>query len=90
MSTGVYIAAGRRTAFGAFGGKLKSFTAAQVSSDWTQAGCLHAPALATQTHAQVARLVTDLAFTLQLGGFAGKAALADLPDGVKVDHVYFG
>ncbi|KAK4051894.1 hypothetical protein OIV83_002599 [Microbotryomycetes sp. JL201] len=53
-AAGVYIAAGRRTAFGAFGGKLKSFTAAQ------------------------------------LGGFAGKAALADLPEGTKVDQVYFG
>lgn len=29
-SPAVYIAAGRRTAFGAFGGKLKSYTAAQV------------------------------------------------------------
>lgn len=30
-SAAVYIASGRRTAFGAFGGKLKSYTAAQVS-----------------------------------------------------------
>ncbi|KDE07487.1 3-ketoacyl-CoA thiolase [Microbotryum lychnidis-dioicae p1A1 Lamole] len=53
-SPAVYIAAGRRTAFGAFGGKLKSYTAAQ------------------------------------LGGIAGKAALADLPEGTKVDSVHFG
>ncbi|GAA5917628.1 hypothetical protein JCM5296_002148 [Sporobolomyces johnsonii] len=50
----VYIAAAKRTAFGAFGGSLKSFTASQ------------------------------------LGGFAGKAALAELPEGVKVDSVHFG
>ncbi|KAI5481614.1 3-ketoacyl-CoA thiolase, mitochondrial [Pseudohyphozyma bogoriensis] len=49
-----YIAASKRTAFGAFGGKLKSWTAAQ------------------------------------LGGVAGKAALAELPEGVKVDSVHFG
>ncbi|GAA5848243.1 hypothetical protein JCM5353_009022 [Sporobolomyces roseus] len=49
-----YIASAKRTAFGAFGGSLKSFTAAQ------------------------------------LGGFAGKAALAELPQGVKVDSVHFG
>ncbi|GAA5932371.1 thiolase family protein [Sporobolomyces koalae] len=50
----VYIAAAKRTAFGAFGGSLKNFTAAQ------------------------------------LGGHAGKAALAELPQGVKVDSVHFG
>ncbi|GAA5879504.1 hypothetical protein JCM16303_003227 [Sporobolomyces ruberrimus] len=50
----VYIAAAKRTAFGAFGGSLKGFTAAQ------------------------------------LGGIAGKAALAELPQGVKVDSVHFG
>ncbi|GAA5915430.1 hypothetical protein JCM8208_002109 [Rhodotorula glutinis] len=50
----VYIAAGKRTAFGAFGGALKSHTASQ------------------------------------LGGFAGKAALAELPEGTKVDSVIFG
>lgn len=26
----------------------------------------------------------------QLGGFAGKAALAELPEGIKVDSVHFG
>ncbi|GAA5985065.1 hypothetical protein JCM5350_003333 [Sporobolomyces pararoseus] len=50
----VYIAAAKRTAFGAFGGSLKNFTASQ------------------------------------LGGHAGKAALAELPQGVKVDSVHFG
>ncbi|GAA5856319.1 hypothetical protein JCM9279_006421 [Rhodotorula babjevae] len=50
----VYIAAGKRTAFGAFGGALKSHTASQ------------------------------------LGGFAGKAALAELPEGTKVDSIIFG
>ncbi|GAA5949853.1 hypothetical protein JCM21900_004225 [Sporobolomyces salmonicolor] len=50
----VYIAAAKRTAFGAFGGSLKSFTASQ------------------------------------LGGFAGKAALSELPEGIKVDSVHFG
>ncbi|GAA6059824.1 hypothetical protein JCM10212_003736 [Sporobolomyces blumeae] len=50
----VYIAAAKRTAFGAFGGSLKSYTAAQ------------------------------------LGGIAGKAALGELPQGVKVDSVQFG
>ncbi|GAA5925799.1 hypothetical protein JCM3775_001503 [Rhodotorula graminis] len=50
----VYIAAGKRTAFGAFGGALKSHTASQ------------------------------------LGAFAGKAALAELPEGTKVDSVIFG
>lgn len=50
----VYIASAKRTAFGAFGGSLKNFTASQ------------------------------------LGGHAGKAALAQLPEGVKVDSVHFG
>jgi len=54
MSPAVYIAAGKRTAFGAFGGSLKTWTAAQ------------------------------------LGGAAGKAALAQLPEGTKVDSVHFG
>lgn len=49
-----YVVASKRTAFGSFGGKLKSYTAAQ------------------------------------LGGIAGKAALAELPDGIKVDSVHFG
>lgn len=50
----VFIAASKRTAFGAFGGSLSSFTAAQ------------------------------------LGGIASKAALATLPEGIKVDSVHFG
>ncbi|BGP23228.1 hypothetical protein JCM10295v2_002122 [Rhodotorula toruloides] len=50
----VYIASAKRTAFGAFGGALKSYTASQ------------------------------------LGGFAAKAALAELPEGTKVDSVVFG
>ncbi|BGP14360.1 hypothetical protein JCM10213_004487 [Rhodosporidiobolus nylandii] len=50
----VFIAAGKRTPFGAFGGALKSYTASQ------------------------------------LGGIAAKAALAELPEGVKVDSVHFG
>ncbi|KAK4698775.1 acetyl-CoA acyltransferase 2, partial [Phenoliferia sp. Uapishka_3] len=50
----VFIAASKRTAFGAFGGSLSSFTAAQ------------------------------------LGGIASKAALATLPEGIKVDSVHMG
>ncbi|GAA6000282.1 hypothetical protein JCM10207_007939 [Rhodosporidiobolus poonsookiae] len=50
----VYIASAKRTAFGAFGGSLKAWTASQ------------------------------------LGGHAAKAALSDLPEGVKVDSVHFG
>ncbi|GAA5859959.1 hypothetical protein JCM8547_003033 [Rhodosporidiobolus lusitaniae] len=50
----VYIAAAKRTPFGAFGGSTRSLTASQ------------------------------------LGGAASKAALAQLPEGVKVDSVHFG
>ncbi|WVQ72217.1 hypothetical protein IAR50_001764 [Cryptococcus sp. DSM 104548] len=49
-----YIAASKRTPFGAFGGKLKDLKASE------------------------------------LGGIAGKAALAELPSEVQVDQVFFG
>ena len=69
-----YIASAKRTAFGAFGGSLKNFTAAQVR-----------PPLAPPLRSK-----TNLSSLSQLGGFAGKAALAELPQGVKVDSVHFG
>lgn len=52
--TNAYIVASKRTPFGAFGGKMAGFTAAQ------------------------------------LGGLASRAALADLPEGTKVDATIFG
>lgn len=92
-SAAVYIASGRRTAFGAFGGKLKSYTAAQVSrrvfllaSSSQQPLCTPAPL----TKAARAPLANPKHALPQLGGIAGKAALADLPEGVKVDSVHFG
>ncbi|GAA98533.1 uncharacterized protein L969DRAFT_88519 [Mixia osmundae IAM 14324] len=54
MTTQAFIVAAKRTPFGAFGGKLKSFNAAA------------------------------------LGGLASRAAIAELPEGVKFDQVIFG
>ena len=52
--TNAFIVASKRTAFGAFGGKLSNVNAAQ------------------------------------LGGHAAKAALAQLPENVPIDHTVFG
>lgn len=74
----VYIAAGKRTAFGAFGGSLKNFTASQVRSlAYSFSKVPPLPADPPPPH-------------LQLGGIAAKAALAELPEGVQVDSVHFG
>lgn len=79
----VYIASAKRTAFGAFGGSLKSLTASQVRA--------HAPStLPDWTGLTDPHSATRPIRLGQLGGHAAKAALAELPEGVKVDSVIFG
>ncbi|GJN87308.1 hypothetical protein Rhopal_000256-T1 [Rhodotorula paludigena] len=73
----VYIASARRTAFGAFGGALKSLTASQARP----------PRPRTPRRAADA---PHSAHRSQLGGHAAKAALQDLPEGTQVDSVIFG